>query len=572
MNSAETPPPTSQSAPGATPLRSNGLLSTLQRNWPIWLVAGVVFANGLLSIATVLAVRLEDPPDVLSAPMPFGVQHVSRLLTLVFGFALLFLSLQLLRRRRTAWGLALALAIAATAAHLGHGHLRTAALAPLLIVVLLLIFRRRFTVRSEPRSIARGFAVMAASLAVAVTYGVLGFYLLDKKDFGIEFTLADSLTRTLREFTLVGNSDLVAHTRHAVWFLRSLDLLGLVAIGFGLFSLFRPVAYQLRTLPQEREQMKRLLEQYGGSAVDYFKLWRDKSYFFSSDRRCGVAYRTVWGVALGLGDPVGPRNEMADFLRSWLSYCHDNGWAVAFHQARPDLLPIYRQVGLDTLKIGQEAVVDLERFTTATLPGSKHMRGTRKRFARDGYAVTWHEPPHTAALLDEAEAVSNEWLRLPGHRERSFSLGDFTRSYLNETPLVAVRDQEGRMLAFVNVIPSFRQGEATIDLMRHRLDAPNGTMDYLFTELMVGLHAQGYRLFNLGMAPFAGVGEEPDAPLQERAAHELSEQLGRWVHYKGIRAYKGKFDPIWEDRYLIYEGGPAGLVKTGLALTRATEG
>lgn len=128
------------------------------------------------------------------------------------------------------------------------------------------------------------------------------------------------------------------------------------------------------------------------------------------------------------------------------------------------------------------------------------------------------------------------------------------------------------MIAFVNVIPSYRPGETTIDLMRHQPEAPNGTMDFLFIELQLLLRERGFRLFNLGMAPFAGVGEEPGASREERAAHYLSEQLGRWVSYKGIRSYKDKFGPTWEARYLVYQGGPVGLVKTALALTKATEG
>jgi phosphatidylglycerol lysyltransferase len=257
----------------------------------------------------------------------------------------------------------------------------------------------------------------------------------------------------------------------------------------------------------------------------------------------------------------------ADFLR----FCADNGWAAAFHQAQPDLLPMYRRLGLQAIKIGEEAVVDLERFVTGTLPHSKHMRHTRNKFEKEGYKLTRYLPPHEPARLDEIEEISREWLHLPGHHERGFSLGYFDRSYLKECPILVLYDPTGRAIAFVNEVPAYRAGEATIDLMRHRLEVPNGTMDFLFIALLLILRDQGYRTFNLGMAPYAGVGDEPGAPIEERVAHQLAEQMSRFVSYKGMREYKAKFEPEWEDRYLVYEGGPLGLVRTAVALGQATD-
>jgi hypothetical protein len=46
--------------------------SDLKSNWPIWLVASVVFANGLLSVVAMLVVRFKEPAKLFSAPIPFG--------------------------------------------------------------------------------------------------------------------------------------------------------------------------------------------------------------------------------------------------------------------------------------------------------------------------------------------------------------------------------------------------------------------------------------------------------------------------------------------------------------------
>ena len=540
----------------------------VRQNWPTWLVAGATFANGLLGIVSVLVVRFQEMPALFNVPLPFGLYHWSRSLTLLFGFALLYLSFHLFQRQRTAWGLALGGAILAATAHIGRGHLSYAALASVLVVVLLLLFRKQFTVRSEPRSIAQGVALMLLSLLVALAYGTLGFWLLDKKDFGLQFNFGDALVRTLRQLSLVGNNDLVAHTRHARWFLGSLNLLGPVAGAFALYSLFRPVAYHQRTLPQQRALMKSILEQYGGTSDDYFKLWPDKSYYFSPDRTCGIAYKTVGGVAIALGDPVGLAEGLEGTIRAFLRFCADNGWALCFLEACPDLLPTYHRLGLQSLKIGEEAIINLERMPE-TIRHSRHQRHNLNKLEKEGYTFARHLPPHDPALLAQAKQVSDEWLQIPGRRERGFIQGYFDDGYLGECPLAVIREPSGQIIAFANEIRSYHPGEATIDLMRHRPDAPSGTMDYLFVSLMLALKEQGYRTFSLGLA--TGVGDNPGSSLEERVVYELAGLLPRFFSFKGLHDYKGKFNPAWADRFVVYQSAPLGLVKTVVALVWVLE-
>jgi phosphatidylglycerol lysyltransferase len=82
-------------------------------------------------------------------------------------------------------------------------------------------------------------------------------------------------------------------------------------------------------------------------------------------------------------------------------------------------------------------------------------------------------------------------------------------------------------------------------------------MEALFTHLMIWGRAQGYRWFVLGMAPMSGFEASPIAPLWARAGRLLYEHGTPIYNFQGLRAFKDKFDPVWESRYLVYPGGLA---------------
>ena len=300
--------------------------SFLKQNWPIWLVSLVTFLNGGWSIVSILLTRV---PQRVQYFLPFGVFHWTRLLTLVLGFILVYLSLHLVQRRRAAWWVAVFAAGLEIVAHILHLRTWYTALPQTATLALLLIFRNRFTVRSESRNIRLGFLLLLGSLFIALLYGTIGFWMLDKRDFGITFSLQNGLIRSLRQFLLLGNSDLTAVSRQARWFLQSLDILGIVAASFATYSLFRPIVYRLIQFPQERARATSILEKYGKSTFDYFKVWPDKSFFFSPSRESFISYRMVGGVAFCLADPVGPDGDREAVIQAFLKFCTENGWLAA---------------------------------------------------------------------------------------------------------------------------------------------------------------------------------------------------------------------------------------------------
>jgi phosphatidylglycerol lysyltransferase len=187
-----------------------------------------------------------------------------------------------------------------------------------------------------------------------------------------------------------------------------------------------------------------------------------------------------------------------------------------------------------------------------------------------GISFVEHEPPIRSGVMQQLRQVSDEWLKIPGRRERTFTLGYFEEKYVAATPVFAAVDSGGAILGFVNLTAVSNSSEASVDLMRRTTDSPNGVMEYLFVKTFLWAKEHGYKKFNLGMAPMAGFQKQERALPQERAIHSFFQQLNFLFSFRGLRAYKSKFATGWEPRYLIYER-TMDLPKIALALRRVSE-
>ncbi|MBI3951145.1 MAG: bifunctional lysylphosphatidylglycerol flippase/synthetase MprF [Acidobacteria bacterium] len=535
----------------------------------VWTVALVTLGSGLVNLFSVIGATLPERRALLREVFPLEFLHLSRSLTLLIGFALIISSINIYKRKKRAFKIVFLLACASVLFHLSKGLDYEEALFSLVLLVVLVLTRKSFTVKSSIPDLRSGLIRLGVAALVALGYGVIGFWLLDPKEFGINFTLGDAIRRTLLFFSLVGDPQIVPHTRYAHWFVDSLYLMATAAIGYAGFALFRPVIYQFRTLPHERALAGQIVAKYGRSSLEFFKLWPDKSYFFSPSGNCFLAYRVGGNFAVVLADLVGPEEEIEETIRQFMTLCQENDWALAFYQTLPDFLPIYERVGLRKLKIGDDAIVDLIHFN---LEG-KEMKKFRHRInqmEKSGVHVVEYEPPISEEVLRQVKEVSDEWLQIPGRRERRFTVGMFDPDYIRSTPVFAAADKDGQILAFVNIIPSYCPGEATVDLMRHRTDAPNGIMDYLFVKLFLAMREKGFERFNLGMAPMAGFHQKEEASLEEKAVHYFFQHLNFLFSYTGLRQYKAKFASFWEPRYVVYRN-VLDLSRLAIALSKVSE-
>ncbi|MFN7599151.1 MAG: bifunctional lysylphosphatidylglycerol flippase/synthetase MprF, partial [Cereibacter sp.] len=284
----------------------------------------------------------------------------------------------------------------------------------------------------------------------------------------------------------------------------------------------------------------------------------DKSLLFSDDGRSFIMYAVHGRSWIALGGPVGPPETGPELGWAFCDAARRAGARPVFYQVGEDDLPLMLDLGLSLHKLGERGVVDLRTFS---LEGAarKKLRAAHARAGRDGLTLEIVQPPHEPALIAELRQISDEWLAAKKTREKRFSVGRFDPGWMQRWPVALVRHQ-GRIVGFANLVRSGCQDEVTVDLMRHRSDVPAGVMDFLFTDLMLQMKAQGIGRFSMGMAPLSGLDSRKGVRLWNRFGAAIFQHGGHFYNFSGLRAFKAKFDPHWEPRYLAVPSSRPPLV------------
>jgi phosphatidylglycerol lysyltransferase len=557
--------------PPATP-RTRFAVPSKARNWrrlTAGMVPPILAGSGLLNLVSLMGGPSPGHRLVwLHQLFPLEVGTAIPFVKLLLGLALVLTAVPLWGRKKRALPMAVGLACASSILSARDHHWWHSA-AALGVAALLVVIRKQFRVGAGRPSFGLAVQRVCIALYVAMLYGIAGFWFLDPREFGRNFHWWEATAQTLRAMFLLGDTGLTPRTPYASWFLDSLVLMSASVFAYCIVVLFRPVRYHFSHSDTDQERARRIGATHARSGQDFFKQSSDKSFFFSSSGQSFLAYRVAGYFALVLGDPVGPEEELKSTVAEFVDFCQDRGWRVGFHQVQADRLGVYEQLGFRGLKIGDDAVVDLDSFS---LSGSamKEFRNTVTRLGRLGYRVERFDPGFNSRVLDALKEVSDEWLAIPGHRERRFTLGKFDPDYVQSTTVYAVFDPRDEIVGFLNLVPSYQSEMATVDLMRRRAVTVNGLMDYLFAMTFLDLKDQGVRRFSLGMAPVAEFGEHARPTIEERVVRWAMLNLPFLFRADSLRRFKAKYADQWEPRYDVYRGR-LDLPRLALALRSVTE-
>ncbi|MFH1283329.1 MAG: bifunctional lysylphosphatidylglycerol flippase/synthetase MprF [bacterium] len=327
------------------------------------------------------------------------------------------------------------------------------------------------------------------------------------------------------------------------------------ALVFGLLKLFRPPAYvPLRPTEQELQKAFVVAQTFPYTYAQLACLG-DKELLFNDKGDSFIMFSIEGRSWISMGDPVGPETGIGELLWNFVERCDQhNAWPI-FYEISEKTIHYYLDMGINCVKLGEEARVSVDSFAIQD-SAHKSLRHSVNRIEKDGYVFDVVQPYQDKMFYDSLQKVSDEWLRSRKTREKGFSLGFFNREYLRRHSIGIVQ-KEGIIAAFSNIWLGAEKEEFSVDLMRQVHDAPNGMMDYLFVQLLLWGKEQGFRWFNLGMAPLSGLENRPLAPLWNKIGTFVFRHGEHFYNFQGLRAYKEKFNPVWKPKYLASPGGLA---------------
>lgn len=499
--------------------------------------AGLTLLAGAVLLFSGATLAIPGRMEILRGFVPLPLVEVSHFLSSVVGMLLLILARGLQRRLDAAYVLTLVLLIVGAVLSLLKGIDYEEATLLSLLALALAPAHRHFYRRASLFRASFSVGWMAAIAAVLGCATWLVFF---------SFKHVEYSNNLWWEFSF--------HHGGAPRALRALVGATAVVMLFALANLIRP-ARTRRALPGDADLARAMpLLKHFSSAQAHLALVGDKMLMFAPDDRAFIMYDIEGRSWVAMGDPVGENEDARrELVWRFREECERAGGWPLFYQVRPEDLDLYLEVGMSLLKIGEEARVRLETFN---LDGKskKTLRGTVNKLARDGLRMEIVPVEGVPALLPRLKLISDAWMRDKKVREKRFSLGLFDERYLARTPMAVVW-QGDEPVAFANVFVTATKEEASVDLMRHLPDGPSGIMDFLFIELMVWAKAEGYRWFNLGMAPLSGLQNRRTAPLWSRFGAMVFGRGERFYNFRGLHRYKDKFDPEWEPRYIAVGGG-----------------
>lgn len=296
----------------------------------------------------------------------------------------------------------------------------------------------------------------------------------------------------------------------------------------------------------------RILRTCAENSLSYLAIEPDKTWFFS-EIVDGLAAFAVSGHTMVIcGDPVCRADELPVLLRELRQFAAHHRYRLVFLFALEKNLPYYQELKFGCYKSGEEAVFQVPTWSMAGGKCAK-ARANWHSAVHQGLTTGEYRPweKRDPVIESQFREISDQWLNEKHTSRLQFAVGSLMLDRPCDKRYFYAIDKEG-VIQGINVLNPYLSGRGWIvDIMRRREGCPHGVMDLLFHDIMETLKAEGCEQASLGIAPFFGTLDEEHPGFFEKAEHYIYENMNYMYGFKPLQEAKNKFNPAWENVYLV---------------------
>ncbi|WP_193178736.1 bifunctional lysylphosphatidylglycerol flippase/synthetase MprF [Oricola nitratireducens] len=497
-------------------------------------LAAIVFAGGLVLLLSGSNPDYDRRLQTLSEFTPLPFAEASHMLASISGLFLIVLARGLYMRMALAQRVAIGFLLAGAVFTLVKGLNYEEAAFLIAIAALLFVYRSAFYRRGDWRQFRLGPQWLALVIITIACITLVGFLAYRHVEYSADLWW---------QFAWKGD---------APRFLRTTLALAIVTGALTLDALINRPAVKAAGQRSVPGAVRRILADCPETQPQV-ALLGDKNFLLSEEEDAFLMYGVSGRSWVTMGGPVGNPDKAQTLIWHYAEMIDRAGGRAVFYGLKPDAIAMYLDFGFSILKFGEVARVDLDVFTMEGRQ-RKDLRYALSRSKRDGLEFSVIPRDQLDTVMPRLRKISNEWLEGKHGSEKRFSLGRFDEAYLSEFDIAVMR-KDGEIVAFANIWRGAGRHEISVDLMRYSRDRPSLLMEAFFVHLILYGKADGYKWFNLGAAPLAGLIDHPLASAWNRIGVLIYRHGEEFFNFEGLRAFKEKFDPVWTPQYIACPGG-----------------
>jgi lysylphosphatidylglycerol synthetase-like protein (DUF2156 family) len=454
-----------------------------------------------------------------------------------------------------------------------HAMLATMAL-PLLCIVIIILFRACFTIRTKSETVLRGIAItFAAFVLLGLLY--VGYGLSMPSGFNETPLLVDLIADYVQRLLPIG---LLSGVEPAFVPVGLLSKIVYQCVGPMFWLVALCCAWGgLRDRSMINDAYRHRVDEIiglGGESMSFMATWKGNDYWFSATGRSAIAYRVSYGIALTVTGPFGDPDEYEDDLRAFADFCTQRSLTPVFYSVHAEQRDELVSAGWNALDVGTEMVIDPAAWQTR---GKKwqDVRTAINKAKRDGITdvlTTFKESPFS--VQTQIREISAQWAGEKALPEMGFTLGGVDELVDPRVKLLYAVDADGKVLGVTSWLPTYENGEVigwTLDFMRHRTDSVNGIMEFLIARMAERLRDEGkVRFMSLSAAPLAGMGGDgmEQSAVLDHVLQMVADIMEPAYGFHSLFRFKLKFHPEESKVYICYPDA-AKLPQISLAVAQA---